>query len=210
MSNVRQSLRKAAKALPLVVALGAAAPAKAQVPSFAQPPLQRPTFHAAIVGLALPLSGVMDALCIQGSAGLNKVVRVKRIEISGTDTTAQSAGMSLVLRSVADTGGTSTVLTNVPSDQNTVAGAPVVGTATVRAYTVAPTPGTAIGPVRAAQLALPTATTVPNIPIVWTFDPSQFQQEIVLRGAAQSACLNFPGAFTTAGPTVDMSFEWTE
>jgi hypothetical protein len=191
----------------LVVALGAASPAAAQP---APPPVQRPTFQAAIAGLALPLTGALDAVCIAGSA-TGKIVRIKRVEVSGVDTTAQSAAMSLVLRSVADTGGTSTVLADVPSDQNTVAGAPVVGTATVRAYTVAPTPGTAIGPVRAAQLPLPAAAAAtPITPLVWTFDPTQFQQEIVLRGAAQSACINFPNSFTTAGPTVAMSFEWTE
>ena len=149
MSNVRhlgnhvwQSLQKVAKTLPLVVALGAASPAAAQP---APPPVQRPTFQAAIAGLALPQSGVMDAVCISGSA-IGKIVRIKRIEISGVNpSAAQSAAASLILRSAANAGGTSTVLTNVAADQSNIA-----GTATVRAYTVAPTPGTAIGTVRAA------------------------------------------------------------
>jgi len=202
-SRIRNLLTAASAAVMLAAA--SVAPAKAQVPSFASPPLQRPTFHAAINGLALPQTGVLDALCIQGSATANKIVRVKRIEISGVDTTAQSAGLSLVLRSVADTGGTSTVLTNVAADQTNVA-----GTAIVRAYTVAPTPGTAIGTIRAAQLTLPLTTSVPNIPLVWTFDPALLQQDLVLRGTAQSACLNFPAAFATAGPNVNIDVTWTE
>jgi hypothetical protein len=204
VSNVRHlGNRKAAKTLPFVIALGLAAPASAQVPSFAQPPMQRPTFHAAINGLPLPQTGVLDAFCITGSP--TKIVRIKRIEISGVDTTAQSSAVSLVLRSAADSGGTFMVLTDVASDQNNVA-----GTATVRAYMAAPTPGTAIGTVRAAEITLPLAASAPNTPVVWTFDPNLLQQEIVLRGAAQSACLNFPAAFTTAGPNVAVSVEWTE
>jgi len=36
------------------------------------------------------------------------------------------------------------------------------------------------------------------------------QQDLVLRGTAQSACLNFPAAFATAGPNVNIDVTWTE
>lgn len=190
----------AAASIAAIVA--AAAPAAAQVPSFNPPPLQRPTFAAAAPGLALPLTGALDAFCITGSA--TKTVRIKRVEISGFDTTAQTAGVNLVLRSTANSGGTSTVPADVALDQTNA-----VGTAVVRAYTVAPTPGTSLGAIRASSIGFNVAGALGG-PVTWEFNPNLLQQEVVLRGVAQSACINFPAAFTTAGPNVNINVTWTE
>lgn len=185
------------------LSLAAVLPAKALTPSFANPPVQRATYSAAAVGIAIPQTGAMDAVCIAGAA--NKIIRIKRISISGIDATAQTATANLVLRSAANSGGTSTSPTVVPLDSTNAAGAAVV-----KAYTVAPTPGTAIGSARSASIGFGAATAASAQVVTWTFDPNELYQEIILRSAAQQACLNFPNAFTTAGPTINVDLTWTE
>lgn len=177
--------------------------ASAQVPSYGTPPFQRPTFSASAVALALPQTAAGDAVCIFGSA--TKLVRLKRIAITGTDSTAQTVAATLVLRSAANTGGTSTTPTVAPLDALNAA-----GSAVVRAYTVIPTPGAAIATVRAQSIPLPAATAATQYPpVVWTFGDNS-SQDIVLRGIAQGACLNFPAAFTTAGAVINVDVTWTE
>jgi len=175
----------------------------ALTPSFANPPFQRPTFSAAAVGIAIPQTGAMDAVCIAGSA--TKTVRIKRITISGIDATAQTATVNLVLRSAASTGGTSTSPSVVPLDSSNAA-----GTAVVKAYTVASTPGAAIGTVRSQSIGFAAATGSAAQAVTWNFDPETMSQEVILRGVAQQACINFPAAFTTAGPTINVDVTWTE
>jgi hypothetical protein len=177
--------------------------ANAQVPSYSPPAFQRPSFSAAAVSLQLPQIGAGDAVCIFGSA--SKTVRVKRIAISGTDTTAQTVAAALVLRSAANSGGTSTTPTVAPLDPSNAA-----GTAVVRAYTAVPTPGATIATVRAQSIPLPAAASATQYPpVVWTFGENS-TQDIVLKGTAQGACVNFPAAFTTAGAIVNVDVTWTE
>jgi hypothetical protein len=177
--------------------------ANAQVPSFAPPALQRPTFSAAAVALQLPQTAAGDAVCIFGSP--TKTVRVKRIAITGTDTTAQTVTAALVLRSTTNTGGTSTTPTVGTLDASNAA-----GTAVVRAYTAIPTPGTAIATVRAQAIPLPAAASATQYPpVTWDFGTNN-TQDIVLRGTAQGACVNFPAAFNTAGAIVNVDVTWTE
>lgn len=177
--------------------------ANALTPSYASPPLQRPTFGVGVAGLAIPQTGAMDAVCLIGSS--SKVVRVKRLSISGVDATAQTVAVTMVKRSTANSGGTSTAPTIGALDSINPA-----ATAVVKAYTAAPTPGTAVATLRAQSLALSAAATAVSPAVTWSFDPSDMGQEIVLRGAAESVCLNFPAAFTTAGPTVNVDVTWTE
>lgn len=174
----------------------------AQTPSYPAPPFQRPSF-AASASFAVPQTGAGDAVCIYGSA--NKLVRVKRISITGTDSTAQTVTAALVMRSAANTGGTSTVSTAAPLDSVNSA-----ATAVVRSYTAVPTPGAAVATIRAASLPLPAATSATQYPpVTWTFGDNN-SQDIVLRGASQGVCVNFPAAFTTAGPALNVDVTWTE
>ena len=84
------------------------------------------------------------------------------------------------------------------------------GTAVVKAYTAVPTPGAAIGTVRTQSIPLPAGSSAAQYsPVVWEFGSSN-TQDIVLRGTAQGACLNFPNAFITAGPVVNVDITWTE
>lgn len=184
--------------------------ALAQVPSVASPPLQRQTYQADVISLAAPQTGAGDLACISGfaanathSAG---IVRVKSVELSGIKTTAQAALLELIVRSTADTGGTTvTAPTIVPLDRNNGA-----ASATVTAWSAVPTPGTAVGPVEAWYQGFSAGTVASPQIVAWNFDPIQLQQEVVLRGATQSLCLNAPAAFTTDGPTLQVRIRWTE
>jgi hypothetical protein len=171
--------------------------------TFATFPAQRQTFTAAGV-LAVPQTAAGDAVVICGSA--TKTVRIKRVELSGTDATAQSATVKAIVRSAANTGGTSTTATNVPRDSNNAA-----ATAVVKAYTAIPTPGAAVGDVRDSILALPDgATLLAGAPLAWDFNPSNLTQEVVLRGVAQCFAVNFPNALSTAGASLRWNIDWTE
>ena len=192
-------------AVVIVAASLIASQANALSPSYASPPVQRPTFAASVVGLAVPQTGVMDAVCISGSA--TRIVRIKRITVSGIDATAQAVGVSLVKRTTANTGGTSTSPT--PGALDSTSAAP---TASLKAYTVAPTPGTLAATLRSQVIALNTANVAAVSPVSWDYSmsPESLSQEIVLRSASESACINFPAAFTTAGPTLNVDVTWTE
>lgn len=183
------------------VALAGAA--LAQVPTSAPPPIQLSTFRAAVTALQAPLGGTGDLFCIQGSA--SRLIKVKQITVSGSDTTAQVYSFALVKRSTANSGGTSTVPVAVPLDttQNVTA-----ATATLAAYTVVPSsPGTLVGNIGARAVSFATGATPST---TWSWDPTQLYSDVRLRGVAQSMCLNAPAAFTTAGPLLAIEVTWTE
>lgn len=169
-------------------------------------PARIATYHAGIVGLVPPASAT-DFFTIQGSA--TTVVRVKSIECSGTTTAAASIAVQLVRRSTANTTGTSTSPSLVPSDTTDPA-----GTALVKAYTANPGAlGTIVGgPLRAGIL---TTTTLASSPIEqtpalgWTFGMNN-DKEPTLRGVAQTLALNLNGASISAGALLTCDVEWIE
>lgn len=204
MRNLTYILKKT---LPALVALAAvfalfAPEAKAQVPSYSSPVLQRPTYAAA-ASFTYPVTGVGDAACLVGSA--TKTIRVSHVRVSGTDATPQSAVMSLVKRTAANSGGTSTQPSIATYDSSVTAAA----TAVMNAYTVVPTPGTGIA-IRADEVNLLATTTATSV-VDYAFNPQdQLNQAITLRGVAQSLCVNFPNALTTNAAALNVTFEWTE
>lgn len=159
------------------------------------------TYAAAFVGLVVAATPT-DVFTITGSA--TKTIRVTSLRFT-VSTTAGSGiliNASLVKRSTADTGGTSTTATAVPYDSNNAA-----GTAVVRGYTANPTLGTAVGPIRAIRYAA-TPASVPNQEAFFEFG-TRPAQAVVLRGTSEQLCLNF-GSTTITGDIVDVSIEWTE
>jgi len=202
-----KSLRLASVVL---LALSITGPALAQVPSFQEPPAQFNTYSVAGV-LTVPQTGAGDVFCVTGYVSTANhpagILRIKNIRISGIDSTAQSATFEILKRSTANSGGTSTGSPAiVPSDSTNPA-----SNATFKAYTAIPTPGTSLGAVAAFVMALADGVTVlAGAGSTWEWNPQLLQQEIVLRGVAQSACLNAPNAFTTAGPSLSYQVQWTE
>lgn len=161
---------------------------------------QRYTYSAAIQGLA-PAASATDIFTLTGSASMT--VRLLRVRVSGIKTTAGAAvDFQLLKRSTADTGGTSTAPTIIPYDKNSPA-----ATAVVAAYTANPTAGTSVGLLAVDNIFIPLATAAGGL-IDWNFG-NRPGQAIVLRGAADQACLNLNGV-TIGGGALDVWVEWTE
>ena len=153
-----------------------------------------PTYGAGSTNIAN--TGAGDVYCIGGST--TKIVRIKGIRVSATASTAAVVSASVVLRSSADSGGTSSALTVVKSDQNNPD-----ATATVTAYSVSPTPGTAIGTIRVRKIAVGTQGNSATISeSLFQFTP-YWDQPIVLRGTSQFACVNVSAAGTGASWAID-------
>ena len=104
--------------------------------------------------------------------------------------------------------GSGTPVTPTPHDT----GLPATG-ATAQSYTANPTPGTLLGLVRAARLALPLATTLLDSPAQgWDFGAQNRQaaQEVVLRGTNAVFALNGGGTNLPGAANYDCNIEYTE
>lgn len=142
-----------------------------------------------------------DSLTICGSS--TKTINIRRVVFS--QSTNASAGFFLQLtaikRSTANSGGTSAGVSVAALDSASPA-----PTATALSYSVAPTPGTAVGNVYTlGAIYQSTATVVANpVPLEMNFGGGDMQG-VVLRGAAQ--CLAFQ---STAAASLFVSAFWTE
>jgi hypothetical protein len=173
---------------------------------------QRATYSAAKVGLQ-PAASATDIFTISGAAG--KVVRVKRIELSATTTSATPAALDILLlkRSTPNSGGTTTGSpTPVAHDINS----PATPAATVLAYTANPSSlGTLVGTALRNQkylmaLATWTATDFPQVDhLVWDFG-NRPSQEIILRSANDVLAINLNGATPASTASFDIAIEWDE
>lgn len=159
------------------------------------------TYSAGFAALA-PAITATDILEIIGSA--TKTVRILRIQISGVATAAGAYNVQLIKRSTAATGGTSTSATIVPHDSANAA-----GTAVVKGYTANPTVGIIVGIARSQRVTVSTgAGAIPIVPVVFDFT-TRNGQGIVLRGIAQTLCLNLAGVTMTGG-LLDIDVELSE
>lgn len=204
------------KKLLLIGALvgGLLSPAYAQQPGVNSPynpvfaiPIDNkaPTYGASVVGL-VPAASATDLFTLCGSA--TKVVRVSSVRVGGRATAAASVDISLILRSTANTGGTSTA----PNIQKYDSQYPTA-TAVATAYTANPTVGTPVGGSGAAmqvnQLFLGNLTTgAPGADVVHVYGDRPASQ-IVLRGVAQCLAVNMNGQ-SASGGLMDISVQWTE
>lgn len=144
-----------------------------------------------------------DVLTITGSA--TKTIRCVKLSVSGTNTGNTNATVFLTRRSTANSGGTSTVATNVSADSTQAA-----ATATVRSYTANPTLGTLVGNFRVDSLFLPTlASTNQNVEVTFLFGDVN-NKSIVLRGTSESIAVNFAGALITGTTVLAIDVTWTE
>lgn len=128
-----------------------------------------------------------DGLELLGITG--RTVTLRELVISKP---SAAVVVGVVKRGTADTGGTSSLLTVVPVDDVLTA-----GSASVKAYTVAPSAGAAYGTVAFWSMAT-TDTLVMNV------NPDQVMP-IALHTTGESLGINFSGTATVIG-----SVEWTE
>lgn len=160
----------------------------------------RATFSAGVVGL-VAAAAATDIFAITGA--LNRKIKILRIEVSGIATASQAIPFSVVRRSTANTGGTST---NPTAVSHTGAG---TATATINAYTVNPTPGTLVGVIQSKRGTLLTASAgTPASPTVFDFTTSGTAYP-TLNGPTEVLALNYNGA-TAAGNALDIFVTWTE
>ncbi len=160
----------------------------------------RATYSASIVGMT-PAASATDLFTIAGVAG--KVVRITRINCTGTSTALGSSLLQIVKRSAVDTDGTKTNPAAIPHDSSDAAAAAVVA-----AYTANPTLGTAVGVLRVGFLGTGTATALGS---EFTQDFGQISdKQAVLRSAAEQLAVNANAASLATGAAISCTVEWTE
>lgn len=209
--------------LALGLLLGLSAPALAQVPCIGvggvntvpqtgigcQSEYIVPTYAAVSQGL-VPGTAPTDIACLSGSA--TKVVRVKKIRLSGTAGTAINITAYLTKHVSADTGGTLATGTALPAPYPIDSTFPTV-TATAQAWTANPTINDAAPGIIAGQTVfLPvTSTAVDAGQHVWDFAGGQiWESPPVLRGVAQQICVNLNGVTAPSSGLMSVEFYWTE
>ena len=167
-------------------------------------PNEKASFMAASSGL-VPAASATDIFSITGKTG--KAIRINQIQISGIATAAAAVPISIVKRSTANTGGTST---SVPAVNLDTANSGAAAGATVLAYTANPAGlGTSAGNIATARMILSTASaSVGTAPIAFAFE-RMYMKLPTLRDATESLCVNY-GGVTAAGNSVDISISWTE
>lgn len=157
------------------------------------------TFSAAITGLVATTSPT-DIFTISGTL-TNNVIKITKIVISATQTTATNRDIQIIRRSTLNTGGISTVLTNV------VHGGFATANATVRTYTANPILGTLTGLMRSQKLFIPTTTTQGRT-LVFDFGEGIARAPFI-SNTTDSICVNLNGV-SSAGSSFDIWIEWTE
>lgn len=140
-----------------------------------------------------------DIINIRGSA--SRLVKVRRIVLTGVNTTLLNVKIDVIRRSSANTGGTSTTTTVAQNDTTDPA-----ATAVVTTYTVNPTSlGASAGIIRSRSITA--SVTDPPIQSVEMIFGQNGSKAILLRGASEF--LGITGT-ATGSFTIRYSIEWTE
>ena len=162
-------------------------------------PYEPATYSASAVGFASATTAT-DVWNITGSA--SKTIRVHTIIVTGSTTSGSpiKVNVQLIKRSTVDTAGTSVANAAVPHDSASAA-----ATATVKHYTANPTLGTAVGPVRAAQVAFNQGG-ITGGDITWEFTRGQ---PLLLKTVNEQLCVNFSST-TVTGAIICIHVEWSE
>lgn len=162
---------------------------------------QKATYLATVYAYA-PINNATNIIQILGSG--TKLVRVNRIRISASATTAQIIDILLNKQVTADTGSTPVVVTLVPADSTDSA-----ATAAIAKYTVTnPTAGTLVGTVRTGKLGLGSATVAPTA-LEFLFGKDN-GRSLVLRGVTEGLAISLNTLPTVIGMLMDIEIEYTE
>jgi len=147
----------------------------------------------------IPVTAAQDIFWITGSA--TKTIRVLRIGITATQTTAGTVSTFIIKRSTANSGGVPTTAINVPYDSNYP-----VPTATVISNTGSVTVGTPVGAINSFKMFIPTTDKGVN---PYQFILDYVDAPVTLRGVAQCLSVNLNAA-TVSGGSYSIFIEWTE
>lgn len=170
---------------------------------------QKATYSA--VALALPpAASATDIACIGGATG--KLIKINKIQISGTAGTLVSAPFTLVRRAAANTAGTpatttanwANTISKLDTSSPTASAVPIAWSANPTITDTSPTY------VRSAIVTLPvTSAGVTITPAVWNFAEGFLSQPLTLRTAAEQMCINLNGVSVSSG-LVHLVAQWTE
>ena len=160
-----------------------------------------PTYSAGIVDIT-PASVPTDVFCITGSA--TKTIYVTRAQFSAGASTSSSIDVVLIKRTTANTGAASAVLAVSHDSQN------AAYTASVFNYLTNPSVIGSGRVIRADEVGVALDTNgYPNSPFIWDFG-TRSSQPIVLRGTAESFCVNLNGVAMPPGMAAYSDVEWFE
>ena len=162
----------------------------------------KPTYMAATAAFTPPATPT-DLFVISGSA--TKAIKILRVELTATQTTAGINTFFLAKRSTANTAGTAVATTKVPTDS-----AFASATATVQHYTANPTTGVLVGNIKSSRVLCPAPASVAQALFVWDFEAGNTGVPPVLRGTGETLALNFAGAVLPAGLSLTIAITWTE
>lgn len=168
-----------------------------------------PTYHAVGVAIAIGTAPT-DVSCITGSA--TKVIRLKKVRLSGTAGTAINISVFLTKHIVANTGGTPATSTALPTAYPMDSTNPAVS-ATLQAWTANPTIADAASTViNGATLFLPVTSTASGAAsVIFDWGSGGIALEgPVLRGIAQQVCVNLNGVTAPSSGLLNVQWVWTE
>ena len=152
----------------------------------------------------VPASQPTDVIVIRGSA--TKTLKIQSIIISAESNTASALSASIIRRTTAPTGGTSTTLIGTPHDISDGS-----ASASVSFYTVNPTVGTVYGAgngfLGCQQLICGNNGAVQAIPVKWNFGGEMDVKPIILRGINDYICISLGGASYTAIAALKLDIE---
>lgn len=150
-----------------------------------------------------PASQPTDVVVIQGSA--TKTIKIQSILISAESSVAGALSASIIRRTTAPTGGTSTTLVGTPHD--TLDGLP---TATVKFFSANPTVGTIYGTGNGSlgcqQLICGNNGSIPAQEVIWSFEMFGVKP-IILRGVNEYICINLGGTTYPALASMKLDIE---
>lgn len=185
--------------LKFIVLFFVAISVKAEVVTIAA---EAPTYAAAFSNITVA-SAATDVWCIEGSA--SRRIKIIRFFAYGTKGTGSTERFNIIKRSALNTGGTSSLATNVSFDSTSTS-----PTAKVRAYTVNPTGlGTSVGLIYSNQMAVPGRGSSNRAGHIDLDFKSNQHKPLMLRGATEAICLNFLGN-TMSSNQWDFTVFWSE
>lgn len=156
-------------------------------PATGRPMVERNTYWA--VAQMVPAATPTDVLEIVG--GTNKTIEILSIRVTGTIATTNGIVFDVVKRSSANTGGTSTNATVVPSCSTD----PVSGV-TIKQYTANPTLGTSLGTMISTRLTILSATSTTARTEYDLIRGIPEFQPISLFGPSETLCVNLAAVAT--------------
>lgn len=160
-----------------------------------------PSFSYSAIGLT-PAATPTDIVVLKGAVG--KIIKVRRIFISGIATTQGQMTVSVVKRTAANTGGTKTSPTPGKNDSNDQLAAAGI----LDVYTANPSGLGAGTTIKSRRLSFNLAANQPDR-LEWVLGRGG-EKPIYLNGASEFLAINLGGGALPAGGVLDVEIEWTE